>query len=64
MFTTPRQLSPDQLAGTHTTLEGSAAKVTRSGESFQVDSADTVCGQVRTANATVRFVDAVLMPAG
>ena len=56
------KLSPDQLAGTHTTLEGGTVTVTGSGQSFQVNGANVVCGNVQTANATVYIVDSVLMP--
>ena len=59
------QLSPDQLAGTHKTLEGDTLKVTGSGESFSVgnEKAQILCGNVPTANATVYIIDTVLMPA-
>ncbi|MEY9928912.1 putative surface protein with fasciclin (FAS1) repeats [Catenulispora sp. GP43] len=56
------RLSPSQLAGTHTTLEGGTVTVTGSGQSFKVDNANVVCGNVQTANATVYIVDSVLMP--
>jgi uncharacterized surface protein with fasciclin (FAS1) repeats len=56
------RLSPDQLAGTHTTLEGGTLTVTGSGQSFQVNGANVVCGNVQTANATVYIIDTVLMP--
>ena len=56
------RLSPDQLAGSHTTLEGGSVNVTGSGQSFQVNGANVVCGDVQTANATVYIVDTVLMP--
>lgn len=56
------KLSPDQLVGTHTTLEGGTLNVTGSGQSFQVNGANVVCGNVQTANATVYIVDTVLMP--
>jgi uncharacterized surface protein with fasciclin (FAS1) repeats len=56
------RLTPDQLAGTHTTLEGGTLNVTGSGQSFQVNGANVVCGNVQTANATVYIVDTVLMP--
>ena len=56
------KLSPDQLAGTHATLEGGTVNVTGSGQSFQVNGANVVCGNVQTANATVYIVDSVLMP--
>jgi uncharacterized surface protein with fasciclin (FAS1) repeats len=56
------KLSPDQVAGNHATLEGGTVNVTGSGQSFQVNGANVVCGNVQTANATVYIVDSVLMP--
>jgi uncharacterized surface protein with fasciclin (FAS1) repeats len=57
------RLSPDQLAGTHKTLEGSDLTVTGSGQSFTVNgTANVVCGDVQTANATVYIIDGVLTP--
>jgi uncharacterized surface protein with fasciclin (FAS1) repeats len=57
------RLSPADLAGTHDTLEGSALEVTGSGESFMVNgTANVVCGNVQTANATVYLIDGVLTP--
>jgi uncharacterized surface protein with fasciclin (FAS1) repeats len=56
------RLSPDQLAGTHKTLEGSDLTVTGSGQSFMVNGANVVCGNVQTANATVYIIDGVLTP--
>jgi uncharacterized surface protein with fasciclin (FAS1) repeats len=56
------KLSPDQLAGTHPTLEGGTVTVTGSGQSFQVNGANVLCGNVQTANATVYILDSVLMP--
>ena len=56
------RLSPDQVAGMHKTLEGSDLNVTGSGQNFQVNGANVVCGNVQTANATVYIVDTVLMP--
>ncbi|WP_280236434.1 fasciclin domain-containing protein [Nocardia cyriacigeorgica] len=58
----PGRLSPDQIAGTHTTAEGSDLTVTRSGNDIQVGDASVICGGVQTANATVYLIDAVLMP--
>jgi uncharacterized surface protein with fasciclin (FAS1) repeats len=60
----PQQLAPDQLAGTFPTLEKQDLTVAGSGESFTVgaDKANVVCGNVKTANATVYIVDSVLMP--
>lgn len=57
------RLSPEQLAGTHTTLEGGSVTVAGSGEDFTVNgSAKVVCGNVQTANATVYIIDSVLTP--
>ncbi len=59
----PGRLAPDELAGTHTTLQGGDLTVTGSGEDFTVNgSAKVVCGNVQTANATVYILDAVLLP--
>ncbi|MEV6345035.1 fasciclin domain-containing protein [Actinoplanes sp. NPDC051851] len=59
----PGRLTPSELAGTHTTLQGQELTVTGSGESFTVgDSASVVCGNVQTSNATVYIIDSVLMP--
>jgi uncharacterized surface protein with fasciclin (FAS1) repeats len=60
----PGQLAPDQLAGTHKTLEGEDLTVQGSGEEFTVgsDDAKVVCGNIPTANATVYVIDSVLMP--
>lgn len=59
------QLSPAQLAGDHKTLAGDTVTVSGSGSSFQVgatEKASVVCGNVKTANATVYIIDSVLMP--
>ena len=57
------RLSPDQLAGTHKTLEGQDLMVTGSGTAFTVNgNSSVVCGNVQTENATVYIVDTVLMP--
>ena len=60
----PGQLTPDQLAGTHETLEGEELTVDGSGEDFTVgaDGAQVLCGNIPTANATVYVIDSVLMP--
>ena len=58
----PSQLSPDELSGTHKTLEGDSVTVDGSGEDFTVDGAKVVCGNVQTANATVYIIDGVLAP--
>jgi uncharacterized surface protein with fasciclin (FAS1) repeats len=57
------RISPDKLAGTHTTLQGKTITVAGSGEAFTVNgTATVVCGNVQTANATVYIIDAVLLP--
>jgi len=60
----PGRLTPDQLAGTHKTLEGGKLTIQGSGEDFTVGTggAKVICGNVPTANATVYVVDSVLMP--
>ncbi len=48
------QLTPEDLAGTHKTLEGEKLTVSGSGEDFTVDDgAQVLCGNIPTANATV-----------
>jgi uncharacterized surface protein with fasciclin (FAS1) repeats len=60
-----RTITPAQLAsGSFTTLQGGTVTTTGTGQKFQVDGADVVCGDVHTANATVYIIDSVLMPTG
>jgi uncharacterized surface protein with fasciclin (FAS1) repeats len=57
------QLAPDELAGEHTTLQGSSLSVEGGGEAFTVNgSAEVVCGDIHTDNATVYIIDEVLHP--
>jgi uncharacterized surface protein with fasciclin (FAS1) repeats len=57
------QLTPDQLAGTHKTLQGGTLEVSGSGEDFTINgNSGVVCGNVKTANATVYLIDQVLLP--
>jgi uncharacterized surface protein with fasciclin (FAS1) repeats len=57
------QLAPDQLAGSHKTLQGGTLEVTGSGEDFTVNgNSGVVCGNIKTANATVYLIDQVLLP--
>jgi uncharacterized surface protein with fasciclin (FAS1) repeats len=57
------QLTPDQLAGSHKTLQGGTIQVTGSGENFTVNgNSSVVCGNIKTANATVYLIDQVLLP--
>jgi uncharacterized surface protein with fasciclin (FAS1) repeats len=58
----PGQLSPDQVAGTHKTVEGNDVTITGEGEGLMFDKSALVCGGVQTANATVYMVDTVMMP--
>ena len=68
----PGRLTPEQLAGDHTTLAGDTVTIEGSGEDFSVAADQTVvgsteasviCGNVQTANATVYIIDQVLAPA-
>ena len=60
----PGQLSPDEVAGTHTTVNGAELTVEGMGDEITVgeDGSAVVCGGVMTQNATVYMVDTVLMP--
>jgi len=60
----PGELTPDQLAGTHETLQGEKLTIEGSGEDFTVGEAGAtvLCGNIPTANATVYVIDSVLMP--
>jgi len=58
----PGQLSPNQVDGTHKTVEGGSVTVTGIGNDIKVNGASVICGGVHTANATVYLVDTVLMP--
>ncbi|HYP73349.1 MAG TPA: fasciclin domain-containing protein [Microbacterium sp.] len=58
----PGQIEPADIAGTHTTVEGSDLTVTGSGDDWMVNDATVICGGVQTANATVYLIDSVLMP--
>ncbi|MDG9715721.1 fasciclin domain-containing protein [Streptomyces sp. DH24] len=59
------KLTPGDLSnGTFDTLEKGRITTSGSAESYTVnDSAEVVCGGVKTANANVYVIDAVLMPA-
>ena len=65
------RLTPEELAGTHTTLNNDEVTIEGSGETFTVAGEGTVtsmpasviCGNVQTANATVYIIDQVLAPA-
>ncbi|MFE2469084.1 fasciclin domain-containing protein [Streptomyces mirabilis] len=59
-----QKLTPKDLEnGSFDTLEKSKVTTSGSGESYKVnDSANVVCGNVKTANANVYIIDTVLMP--
>ena len=58
----PGRLSPDQIDGTHKTVQGENLTVTGPAGDLKVDNANVICGGVQTANATVYMIDTVLMP--
>ena len=68
----PGRLTPEELAGTHTTLNNDEVTIEGSGEDFTIAAdgtvvgmeASVICGNVQTANATVYIIDQVLKPAG
>lgn len=68
----PGRLTPEELAGTFTTLNGGEVTIEGSGEDFTIAAdgtvtgmdASVICGNVQTANATVYIIDQVLKPAG
>lgn len=56
------QITPDEISGMQTTLNGADVDVTGSGDELMVNGANVVCGGVETANATVYLIDQVLIP--
>jgi uncharacterized surface protein with fasciclin (FAS1) repeats len=65
------RLAPEQLAGTHTTLNNDRVTIESSGGGFTVpadqtvagqQAANVICGNLPTANATVYLIDQVLTP--
>jgi len=68
----PGRLTPEELAGTHTTVNNDEVTIEGSGEDFTIAmdgtilgmEASVICGNVQTANATVYIIDQVLKPAG
>lgn len=56
------QAGPDQVVGTHTTVQGAQLTVTGDGDHLMVNNANVVCGGIQTANATVYLIDSVLLP--
>ncbi|WP_122261568.1 fasciclin domain-containing protein [Ornithinimicrobium cerasi] len=60
----PGQLTPEQVVGEQTTVQGGTVEVAGSGDELTVNGATVICGGVQTANATVYLIDEVLMPQG
>jgi uncharacterized surface protein with fasciclin (FAS1) repeats len=66
----PGRLTPEELAGTHTTLNNDEVTIEGEGENFTIAmegtvtqmEASVICGNVQTANATVYIIDQVLAP--
>ncbi|HEY0543704.1 MAG TPA: fasciclin domain-containing protein [Actinoallomurus sp.] len=58
-----QKVAPSGLAsGDFKTLQGGMVTTSGSGESYKVNDANVVCGNVQTANATVYIIDSVMMP--
>jgi len=56
------QLSPEEVVGTQTTVQGGTVEVAGEPDALTVNDANVICGGVQTANATVYLIDSVLMP--
>lgn len=59
----PGQLDASKIVGTHKTVQGGSVEVTGSADALKVNGETAViCGNVKTANATVYLIDTVLTP--
>lgn len=58
----PGQAGPDQVVGTHKTVQGANVTVSGMGDHLTVNNANVVCGGIPTTNATVYLIDTVLLP--
>jgi uncharacterized surface protein with fasciclin (FAS1) repeats len=58
----PGQAGPDQVVGTHKTVQGANVTVSGMGDHLMVNNANVVCGGIATTNATVYLIDTVLLP--
>ena len=56
------QAGPDQVVGTHKTVNGADVTVSGMGDHLMVNNANVVCGGIATTNATVYLLDTVLLP--
>ncbi|HEV8559376.1 MAG TPA: fasciclin domain-containing protein [Actinophytocola sp.] len=58
-----KTVTPDALtSGMFETLAKGTVRTSGSGQNFMVNDAKVVCGNVKTANATVYIIDTVLLP--
>ncbi len=58
----PGQLTPEEVVGTQTSVQGGDVEVTGEGDELKVNDANVICGGVQTENATVYLIDAVMTP--
>ncbi len=58
----PGQLSPEEVVGMQTTVQGGTVEVAGDPDMLTVNGANVICGGVQTANATVYLIDGVLTP--
>lgn len=58
----PGQMTPDEVIGTQTTVNGADVEVAGGGDEITVNDANVICGGVVTENATVYLIDGVLTP--
>jgi uncharacterized surface protein with fasciclin (FAS1) repeats len=58
----PGQAGPDQVVGTHKTVNGADLTVGGSGDHLTVNNANVVCGGITATNATIYLIDSVLLP--
>jgi uncharacterized surface protein with fasciclin (FAS1) repeats len=58
----PGQAGPDQIVGTHKTVNGADLTVSGSGDHLMVNNANIVCGGIKATNATIYLIDSVLLP--
>lgn len=57
-----RRTPADLAAGSLATLEGGTLTTKKNGDTYAVNDAQVVCGNVQTRNATVYLIDSVLIP--
>jgi len=57
-------VTPEELASGMElkTLEGGSLKASKMGSVYEVNNADVICGNIRTANATIYVINKVLTP--